>query len=50
MNYSGAWKFFYKKKLLKKQCLYRNKKLSIVLSLFSDLIIQTNNLFKFRDL
>ena len=49
MNYNGAWKFFYKKNL-KKQHVYRNKKLSIVLLLFSDIIIQTNNLFIFRDL
>ena len=50
INYNRAWKFFYKKKLLKKQHVYRNKKLCIVLLLFSDIIIQTNNLFIFRDL
>ena len=48
MNYNRAWKFFYKKKLLKKQRVYRNK-LSIVLLLFSDINIQANN-FIFRDL
>ena len=47
MNYNGAWKFF-KKNFFKKQRVYRNKKL--VLFLFSDIIIQTNNLFSFRDL
>ena len=30
MNYDGVCKFFYKKKLLQKQRVYRNKKLSIV--------------------
>ena len=49
MNYNGAWKFFYKKNL-KEQRVYRNKKLSIVLLLFSDVIIQTKNSFIFRDL
>ena len=48
MNYNRAWKFFYKKKLLEKQRVYRNK-LSIVLLLFSDINIQANN-FIFRDL
>ena len=40
----------FKKKLLKKQCVYRNKKLSVVLLLFSDINIQTNHLFIFINL
>ena len=46
-KYNRAWKFF-KKKIFKKQQVYRNKKL--VSLLFSDIIIQTNHLFIFRDL
>ena len=38
------------KKLLQKQNVYRNKKLSIAYCLFSDIIIQTNKLFVLRDL
>ena len=49
MNYNRAWKFFHKIKLSKKQRVYRNKKLRIVLLLFTDVIIPTNNLFIFRD-
>ena len=48
MNYNGVCKFFYKKKLLKKQHVYRNKKLNIVY--YYDVIMQANKLFTFRDL
>ena len=57
MNFDRACKFFYKKKLLKKQCIYRNKKLNILLFyyilcflLFYDVIIQTNTFYIFADL
>ena len=50
MNYKGAWKFFYKIKLLKKQSVYRIKELSVVLLLFSHIIIQTNNLIHIQRL
>ena len=48
MNYNGVCKFFYKKETLKKQHIYRNKKLSIVY--YYDVIIQANKLLIFRDL
>ena len=48
MNYNGVCKFFYKKETLKKQHIYRNKKLSIVY--YYDVIIQASKLFIFRDL
>ena len=46
MNYDEACKFFYKK-TLKKQRVYRNKKLTCFL-LFSDMILQANTFFIFR--
>ena len=49
MNHNGLFKvlFFIKKKLLKKQRVNRNKKLSLV---YHYSVIQTNKLFTFRNL
>ena len=48
MNYNEVCKYFYKKKLLKKQHVYRNKKLTILY--YYDVIIQATKLFISRDL